>query len=146
LTISGLIRCSLECHYWLRWGLPVSLFKPAVLIGQELSIPHNPRNLDHLSSQPIHTILATNTIYPHNQSTPSSQPIHTILTTNPHHPRNQSINHPRVAPRTLREGFCPVWPTIPVSVPKLHVRHLFGLVRLRTWRFEGLLDRTIIIF
>ena len=32
------------------------------------------------------------------------------------------------------------------SVPKLHVRHLFGLVRPRTWRFEGLLDRTIIIF
>src|SRR5271154_3769883 len=40
--------------------LPVSLFKPAVLIGQGLSIPHNPRNLTHPSSQPIHTILATN--------------------------------------------------------------------------------------
>jgi hypothetical protein len=32
------------------------------------------------------------------------------------------------------------------SVPKLHVRHLFGRVRPRTWRFEGFLDRTIIIF
>ena len=31
-------------------------------------------------------------------------------------------------------------------VPKLHVRHLFGRVRPRTWRFEGFLDRTIIIF
>jgi hypothetical protein len=32
------------------------------------------------------------------------------------------------------------------SVPKLHVRHLFGLVRPWTGRFEGLLDWTIIIF
>ena len=32
------------------------------------------------------------------------------------------------------------------SVPKLHVRHLFGRVRPRTWRFEGFLDWTIIIF
>jgi hypothetical protein len=32
------------------------------------------------------------------------------------------------------------------SVPKLHVRDLFGLVRPRTWRFEGFLDWTIIIF
>src|SRR5271154_4616920 len=28
------------------------------------------------------------------------------------------------------------------SVPKLHVRHLFGRVRPRTWRFEEGLDRT----
>src|SRR5271168_4838538 len=33
-----------------------------------------------------------------------------------------------------------------LSVPKLHVRHLFGRVRPRTWRFEGFLDQTIIIF
>jgi hypothetical protein len=35
---------------------------------------------------------------------------------------------------------------ITTRVPKLHVRHLFGRVRPRTWRFEGFLDRTIIIF
>ena len=28
------------------------------------------------------------------------------------------------------------------SVPKLHVRHLFGRVRPRTWRFEDGLDQT----
>ena|SRR5271154_3655554 len=32
------------------------------------------------------------------------------------------------------------------SVPKLHVRPLFGHVRPWTWRFEGFLDQTIIIF
>jgi len=32
------------------------------------------------------------------------------------------------------------------SVPKLHLHHLFGRVRPRTWRFEGFLDRTIIQF
>jgi hypothetical protein len=31
------------------------------------------------------------------------------------------------------------------SVPKLHVRDLFGRVRPRTWRFEDLLDWTFII-
>jgi len=29
------------------------------------------------------------------------------------------------------------------SVPKLHVRHLFGRIRPQTWRFEGFLDRAI---
>ena len=33
-----------------------------------------------------------------------------------------------------------------ISVPKLHVRHRFGRVRPRTWRFECFLDQTIIIF
>src|SRR5277367_4739814 len=34
--------------------LPVSLFKPAVLISQKLSIPHHLHNLSYPSSQPIH--------------------------------------------------------------------------------------------
>jgi hypothetical protein len=37
-------------------------------------------------------------------------------------------------------------PAFFVRVPKLRVRHLLGRVRPRTWRFEGFLDPTIIIF
>ena len=91
-----------------KGGLAVSLFKLAVLISQELSIPHNPRNLSHSSSQPIH-------MHPRDQSI-----AHHHVTT-PYHPRD--------APHTLYEGFCPVWRTIEFSILR---RQVFSNLLLRS--------------